>query len=80
MILFKHATIVYVREELTKDSMLAASVIAIVEKEFKVSVNHTCSVQCFIKEGEIGNSPKRCGPKGNIDDCHYYNLFMALES
>jgi hypothetical protein len=63
--------IVHVREELTKDSMLAASVIAIVEKEFNVSVNHTCSNQCFIKEGEIGNLPKRCGPKGNIDNFHY---------
>ncbi len=38
------------------------------------------TVQKKVKEGEIGCSPLRGGPKGNIPERHYNNLLMAFES
>jgi hypothetical protein len=37
-------------------------------------------IQKKVKEGEIGCSPLRRGPKGNIPELHYKNLCTAFES
>ena len=38
------------------------------------------TIQKKVKEGEIGVSPIRRGPKGNIPERHYTNLCMAFKS
>ncbi len=38
------------------------------------------TIQKKVKEGKIGCSPQRRGPKGNIPELHYNNLCAAFES
>ena len=78
--MFKHATVVYATEKAKgKDGMSARSTAELVSKLFKVSISAR-SIQKKVKEGNIGTSPLRRGPKGNIPELHFRNLCIAFES
>jgi hypothetical protein len=76
---FKHATIVYARLREKNDGMSAASVAMMISKEFDVTVSAQL-IQQFVENGDIGCSPLKRDPKGNIDQRHFKNLCMAFES
>ena len=75
----KRATRIYTGEKEKTDGKLAQYVVDLVKKEFKVSL---CArtIQRKVKNGEIGTSPVRRGPKGSIPDIHYKNILIAFES
>ncbi len=78
-IAFKHASSVYAREKAKKGVMSASSVSKMIEKEFHVHVTPR-TIQRQVKNGDIGTSPIRRGPKGNIPERHYPNLLVTFES
>ncbi len=63
---FKWATITYAREKQKKGGLSAKGVTELIKNEFKVELC-TRSIQKYVKNGSIGVSPQRCGPKGKID-------------
>ena len=77
---FKRATIMYDLERKKGDGgMLARDAVELIQSDTNVQL---CvrTIQKKVKEGEIGVSPIRRGPKGNIPECHYTNLCMAFKS
>jgi hypothetical protein len=77
---FKHATIAYAMEKAKgKSGMSARMVTEIVQNEFKVN---QCppTIQKKVKDGAVGLSPLRCGPKGFILEHHFNNLCIAFET
>jgi len=77
---FKHATIVYAREKTKgKDGMSTRSTAELVSMQHKVSISAR-SILRKVKEGNIGTSPLRQGPKGNIPALHFNNLCIAFQS
>jgi len=77
---FKRATIMYDCERKKGDGgMSARAVVELIRFDTHVQL---CArtIQKKVKEGEIGVSPLRRGPKGNIPDRHYNNLCMAFKS
>ena len=78
-IAMKHATTVYAREKEKTDGKSAQYVVDLIQKEFKVNLSAR-TIQRKVKNGEIGTSPVRHGPKGSIPEFHYKNLLMAFES
>ena len=76
---FKRATIMYDCERKKVDGLSARSVVELIRLDTDVQL---CArtIQKKVKEGEIGVSPLRQGPKGNIPDRHYINLCMAFKS
>ena len=77
---FKHATVIYAREKAKgKGGMSAAEVAESVSKQYKVSLSRR-SIQQKVKEGNVGTSPLRRGPKGNIPEQDFKNLCVAFES
>ncbi len=59
--------------------MSARMVTEIVRNEFKV---YLCplTIQKKVKDGAVGFSPLRCGPKGFIPEHHFNNLCIAFET
>jgi len=76
---FKWATITYAQEKQKKGGLSAKGLTELIKNEFKVELC-TRSVQKYVKNGCIGVSPQRRGPKGKIDELHYKNLCLAFES
>jgi phage terminase large subunit-like protein len=76
---FKRATITYAREKQKKGGLSAKGVTELIKNEFKVEIC-TRSIQKYVKNGCIGVSPQRRGPKGEIDELHFKNLCLAFES
>jgi hypothetical protein len=74
-ITFKHALSVYMREKAKKGRMSALSVSKMIKKEFNVNLS-VQTIQRQVKSGNIGTSPIRCGPKGNIPERHNCNCFL----
>ena len=77
---FKRATIMYDLERKKGDGgMSARAVVELIRLDTHVQL---CArtIQKKVKEGEIGVSPIRRGPKGNIPERHYTNLCMAFKS
>ena len=76
---FKRATIVFVWEKWKDDGMSARIVVDLIRNDCGISL---CpwTIQKKAKEGKIGCSPLRLGPKGNIPELHYKNLCAAYES
>ena len=59
--------------------MSARAVAELVEKDCGVKISAR-TIQQKVKEGNVGVSPLRRGPKGNIPDRSYQNLCLAYES
>jgi hypothetical protein len=76
---FKRATIVYAREKGKDDGMSARTVADLIRNDCGIDLCPR-TIQKKVKEGEIGCSPLRRGPKGNIPELHYKNLCTAFES
>jgi hypothetical protein len=77
---FKHATIAYAREKAKgKSGMSARMVTEIVRNEFKVNLCPQ-TIQKKVKDGAVGFSPLRRGPKGFIPEHHFNNLCIAFET
>ena len=76
---FKRATIVYVREKGKDDGMSARTVADLISNDCGINLCPR-TIQKKVKDGAIGCSPLRRGPKGNIPELHYKNLFTAFES
>jgi len=76
---FKRATIVYVREKGKDDGLSARKVANMIKNDCGIDLCPR-TIQKKVKEGEIGCSPLRRGPKGNIPELHYKNLCTAFES
>jgi hypothetical protein len=77
---FKRATVMYSRERAKgKSGMSARSVTELIRIETKIELSAR-SIQQKVKEGQIGTSPLRRGPRGNIPELHYRNLCLAFES
>ncbi len=76
---FKCATIVCAREKGKDDGMSARIVAGLIQNDCEISLCPR-TIQKKVKEDEIGCSPLRCGPKGNIPELHYKNLCAAYES
>ena len=66
---FKRATIMYDCERKKVDGLSAQAVVELIQLDTHVQL---CAqtIQKKVKEGEIGVSPLRRGPKGNIPDRH----------
>jgi hypothetical protein len=62
-----------------KSGMSARSVTELIRIETKIELSAR-SIQQKVKEGQIGTSPLRRGPRGNIPELHYRNLCLAFES
>ena len=74
---FKRATTIYARErEKDEGGMSAKAVAELIENETGVKLCKR-TIQMKVKEGNIGTSPLRRGPKGRIPDRHYCNLCLA---
>ena len=74
---FKRATRMYDRERQNKKGGMSAQAVAeLVEKDSGVKISAR-SIQQKVKEGNVGVSPLRRGPKGNIPDRSYQNLCLA---
>ena len=78
---FKCATVVFVyaREKGKGDGMSARTVAELIRNDCGISLCPQ-TIQKKVKEGNIGCSPLRHGPKGNIPELHYNNLCVAFES
>jgi hypothetical protein len=76
---FKRATIVYAREKGKDDGLSARKVANMIKNDCGIDLCPR-TIQKKVKEGEIGCSPLRRGPKGNIPELHYKNLCTAFES
>ena len=76
---FKRATIVYAREKGKDDGLSARAVADMIRNDCGIDLCPQ-TIQKKVKEGEIGCSPLRRGPKGNIPELHYKNLCTAFES
>ena len=76
---FKRATIVYAREKGKDDGLSARKVADMIKNDCGIDLCPR-TIQKKVKEGEIGCSPLRRGPKGNIPELHYRNLCTAFES
>jgi hypothetical protein len=76
---FKRAMIVYVREKGKDDGMSARTVADLTRNDCGIDLCPR-TIQMKVKEGEIGCSSLRRGPKGNIAELHYKNLCTAFES
>ena len=77
---FKRATRMYDRERQNKKGGMSARAVAeLVEKDCGVKISAR-TIQQKVKEGNVGVSPLRRGPKGNIPDRSYQNLCLAYES
>ena len=78
---FKCATavFVYVWEKGNGDDMSARTVAELIRNDCGIDLCPR-TIQKKVKEGEIGCSPLRRGPKGNIPELHYKNLCTAFES
>jgi hypothetical protein len=76
---FKCATVVYAQEKGKDDGMSARTVADLIRNDCGISLSPR-TIQKKVKEGEIGCSPLRHGPKGNIPELHYKNLCAAFES
>jgi hypothetical protein len=74
-----HASFVYVREKANEGGMPALSVSKMIRKVFNVNLSAQ-TIQRQVKSGNIGTSPIRRGPKGNIPKRHYQNLLIAFKS
>jgi len=76
---FKRATIMHDCERKKVDGLSARAVVELIRLDTHVQL---CArtIQKKVKEGEIGVSPLRRGPKGNIPDRHFTNLCMAVKS
>jgi len=76
---FKRATIMHDCERKKVDGLSARAVVELIRLDTHVQL---CArtIQKKVKEGEIGVSPLRQGPKGNIPDRHFTNLCMAVKS
>jgi hypothetical protein len=74
---FKRATIVYVWEKGKDDGMSARTVVDLIRNDCGIDLCPR-TIQKKVKEGEIGCSPLRRGPKGNIPELHYKNLCTAF--
>jgi hypothetical protein len=76
---FKRATILYDSERKKDGGMSARAVADLIQSDTHVQL---CvrTIQKKVKEGEIGTSPLRRGPQGNIPERHYTNLCMAFKS
>ena len=61
------------------DGMSARIVAGLIRNDFEISLCPR-TIQKKVKEDEIGCSPLRRGPKGNIPELHYKNLCAAYES
>jgi hypothetical protein len=77
-IAFKRATIVYVWEKGKNDGMSARTVADLIRDDCGISLCPQ-TIQKKVKECNIGCSPLRHGPKGNIPELHYNNLCVAFE-
>ena len=79
-IAFKHATTVYSREKENKGGMLAQDVSDLIKNHFKESISAR-TIQRNVKNGQVGSSPVRRGPKGrSIPEIRHKNLLMAFKS
>ena len=76
---FKRATIVYAQEKGKDDGLSARKVADMIKNDCGIDLCPR-TIQKKVKEGEIGCSPLRRGPKGNIPELHYRNLCTAFES
>jgi len=76
---FKCAMIVYAREKGKDDGISARTVADLIRNDCGIDLCPR-TIQKKVKEGEIGCSPLRRGPKGNISELHYKNLCTAFES
>ena len=76
---FKRATTMYNRERQKDDGLSARAVVECIEKDTGVKISIR-TIQKKIKAGDVGTSPLRRGPKGNIPDHLYRNLCIAYES
>ena len=78
-IAFKHATTVYSREKEKKGGMSAQDVSDVIKNQFKESITAR-TIQQNVKNGQVGSSLVRRGPKGSIPEIHYKNFLMAFKS
>ena len=78
-IAFKHATTVYSREKEKKGGMSAQDVSDLIKNQIKESISAQM-IQRNVKNGQVGSSPIRRGPKGSIPEINYKNLLMAFKS
>jgi hypothetical protein len=76
---FKRATIMYSRQREKPDGMSAREVVNLIERDSGIKLSER-SIQQKVRDGNIGTSPLRRGPKGFIPDRHYQNLCIAYES
>jgi len=66
------------REKGKDDGMSARIVAGLIQNDCEISLCPR-TIQKKVKEDEIGCSPLRCGPKGNIPELHYKNLCAAYQ-
>jgi hypothetical protein len=77
---FKRATRMYHREQQKTDGGMSAQAVAdAIEKDTGVKVSKR-TIQYKVKNGNVGSSPLRRGPKGNIPNRAYRDLCLAYES
>jgi len=74
---FKRATIVYAREKGKDDGMSARTVADLIRNNCGIDLCRR-TIQKKVKEGKIGCSPLRRGPKGNIPELHYKTSVLHL--
>jgi hypothetical protein len=75
---FKCATVIYDCERKKPDRMSAQTVVNLIKNEFGVQLSKQ-TIQQKVKDCNVGTSPLRQGPKGNIPKHHYHNLCMAYK-
>jgi len=75
----KYATKLYSDSKTTEQPLSAAKVQEIVKKKLGVKVSKR-TIQHNVKEGRIGTSPQKPGPKGHFDDDTVLNLSNAFET
>jgi hypothetical protein len=76
----KRATMMYHRERQKTDGGMSAQEVADkIEEDTGVKVSKR-TIQHKVKNGNVGTSPLRRGPKGNIPDRSYRDLCLAYES
>ena len=69
----------YDRERQKEDGMSARAVVECIENDTGVKLSIR-TIQKKVHAGDVGTSPLRRGPKGNIPDHLYRNLCIAYES
>jgi hypothetical protein len=75
---FKHATVIYDREQKKPDRMSAQTAVNLIKNELGVQLSRQ-TIQQKVKDRNIGTLPLKQGPKGNISDHDYHNLCMACK-